>query len=1083
MKKHASTFMLVALLFMAVSVFAQTRAVNGTVTDENGDPVIAATVSVTGTDIRSLTDLEGNFSIEAPLSAESLTITYVGMDQTVVSITDEPLSVKLFQDDQLLEGVVVTALGVTRDKKSLGYSIQEVSGETLDQTKETNVVNALQGQVAGVQIQGTQSSLGGSSRITIRGANSFTRDNQPLFVVDGVPIANTEISSNAQQRGFGGETAYDYGNFVQDLDPSSIETMSVLKGTAATALYGQRGANGVILITTKDGSKTKGIGVTVNSSFTADNAVNLLPHQQEYGGGAVVGTNSGFNEIMQNGTRYLYPVYSKDGAWGPKYDQSLMVRHWDSWDPDSPNYLETRPWVAPANDYEEFFGTGLTATNSVSLEGSNGAGNFRLGYTNLDQTDVMPNGGLQRNSITFNSGYNLTEKLKANLSGNYIRTDASGRTITGYNNGNPMQAFTQWWQTQLDVERLEQNQTTSNGSQYTWNALGPVADAEGNFNGYNFAPNFFDNPHWARNNYFQEDFRNRFFGNASLAYQITDELGIRGQLSTDFYDFSAAEGIPLASVATSFFGAQQRGLQENNYELRLNYANDFSNLFSLTAFAGGNRMRQDGETFTQDSNGGLSLEGFYNIANSAASPIIGSSLFEYGINSLFGGASFGFNDWLYLDVTGRNDWSSTLPDQENSYFYPSASMSAVLSELDFLANSETVSFAKIRAAYGEAANDAPAYSLTDVFSPVTPNFGGFPRYSVPNTQNNPELKPERTSEFEIGLAASLFVDRLNFDIAYYDRTTEDLIFNVPSSSSTGYTSRALNAGEMRNWGMELQLSGTPIKTQDFRWDLGLNLFQQNNEVVELADGVESINFGNTWAADLRVNQGDPYMALYGADYIRENYETDADGNVTRNDGELVVGDNGFYQFTPTRQFLGSAIADWVGGFNTNFKFKNLSLSGLFDFQEGGVIHSTSLQWSKYSGMDPSTVAFNGESDTRANGMVLPGVKADGSANDIRIDPQSYYQGVWFQAAPNVYDASYLKFREARLNYNIPNNVFGKAPFRNASIGVFGRNLAILSADLPYLDPQVITGAGNAQGLENAQVPSRRSIGVNLKFGF
>ena len=1069
-------------MLFTVAVFGQDRTISGNVTDDNGDPAIAATVKVTGTEIGTVTDIDGNFTLNVPDEAETVTISYIGMEPQTVAISDD-MSVSLVQGDNVIDDVVVTALGVSREKKSLGYAVQEVDGETLEDTKETNIVNALQGQVSGVQIQGSPSTLGGSSRITIRGANSFTRNNQPLFVVDGVPISNDNFASNSQMRGFGSDTAYDYGNLAQDIDPSTIKSMSVLKGAAATALYGQRGANGVILITTKDGSGTKGLGVTVNSSFAADEAANLIEHQQEYGGGALVGTPSGFNEIMQDGQMYLYPVYSKDGAWGPKYDPNLMVRHWDSWDPNSPNYKETRPWVAPANGYEDFFDTGLTATNSVSLTGSNETGNFRLGYTNVDQTGVIPGGDLARNTITFNSGYNLSEKLKANLSGNYVRTDAEGRNITGYNNGNPMQAFTQWWQTQLDVDRLENNQTTSNGQQYTWNALGPVADQSGSFVDYNFFPNFFDNPYWVRSNYYQEDYRNRFFGNASLSYELTDNLNVRGQFGTDFYDFELEEGIPTTSVVTSYYGNTRRAFQENNYELRLNYDKEFNSMFSVNAFAGGNRMRQDFERITAQSNGGLSLDGFYNIGNSAASPIVDTYVSEYGINSLFAGASLGFNQWLYLDLTGRNDWSSTLPEEENSYFYPSVSLSAALSETPIFDNVEAVSFAKVRASYAEAGNDAPVYSLVDVFSPLTPNYGDFPRYDIPNAQNNPALKPERTSEFEVGLAASFFVDRLNFDIAYYDRTTEDLIFNVPSSGATGYSSRLLNAGEMRNWGMELQLDGSPIVTDNFRWDLGLNLFEQNNEVVELAPGVESIDFGSTWAADLRVNEGDPYMALYGADYIRENYEVDDQGKVIVNEGQRVVDENGFYKFTPTRQFLGSAIADWVGSFNTNFEYKNFSLSGLFDFQEGGVMHSSSLQWSKYSGMDPETVSFNGESDTRANGMILPGVKEDGTPNDISVDPQTYYQSIWFNAAPNVYDASFLKFREARLNYRVPNQFFGGNTFKNASIGVYGRNLAILSSDIPYLDPQGITGAGNAQGLENAQVPSTRTVGVNVKFGF
>jgi hypothetical protein len=350
-------------------------------------------------------------------------------------------------------------------------------------------------------------------------------------------------------------------------------------------------------------------------------------------------------------------------------------------------------------------------------------------------------------------------------------------------------------------------------------------------------------------------------------------------------------------------------------------------------------------------------------------------------------------------------------------------------------------------------------------------------YSVPNSQQNPNLVNELTTEIEFGFLVKLFNNRLSLDAAYYDRSTKDQIFNVPVSSTTGYTSRLLNAGEMRNHGFELELNATPIKTADFRWDIGLNLTKLNNEVVELLKDengesiVNSIAQGNTWAADVRIEEGLPYMALFGQDHIY-----DANGN-------KVVGADGIYEFTADRVYLGSAIADFTGGFNTSFNYKNFTLSALFDFQVGGILHSSSLQWSKYSGMHPETVAFNGESDTRANGMVLPGVTADGSPNTVSVDPQTYFQTKWRVAAPNTFDAGYLKFRDVRLNYAVSQNTLSKTPFTSINLSVFGRNLAILSADVPYIDPQVITGSGNIQGLENAQVPPTRSFGINLSAKF
>jgi TonB-linked SusC/RagA family outer membrane protein len=1060
------------VVFTIGSMLAQ-RTVTGTISDQNGDPLLGASILVKGTTTGTITDIDGSYSVNVKGDDPIFVVSYTGFETMEVAVGNQTTLDITMAEGVNLQEVVVAALGIERSEKSLGYSVQEIKGSELAETKEVNVVNSLNGKVAGVQIQGAPSSLGGSSRITIRGSNSFLGNNQPLFVVDGIPLDNSNFASNDQMVGFGGSTAYDYGNTIQDIDPESIESMTVLKGAAASALYGQRGANGVILITTKDGSgrKGKGIGVEVNSSMTFDQVNNLIPHQQQYGGGVIVdpSVNGGFASLTQDGQEYLYPSYSKDGSWGPKYDPNVLVRHWDSWDPGNSLYKEERPWVAPGSGYEDFFETGTTLQNSVALSGANEQGNFRLGFTNLSQAGTMPNGELERNTLTFNSGYQIHDRVRVELAGNYVRTDAQNRNVTGYNNGNPMQAFTQWWQTQLDMDRL-QNDTRTDGFQQAWNARGPQVDDDGNLLFFDEQPNFFDNPYWVRNNFLQEDTRNRFFGNGQVIVDLAEGLTLSGRAGTDFYQFSTREGIPVQSVETSFYGEDERRFQETNMEVKLSYAKDFDRI-SLNVVGGGNRMRQFTRRTSAETNGGLALDGFYNISNSLASPIVSTNEQQWGINSVFGLASIGLDNWLYLDVTARNDWSSTLPDGENSYFYPSVSLSAVISDLPMFGGAiGPISFAKVRASYAQVGLDAAPYRLRDVFSPQVPNYMGNPRYAVPNGQNNPNLGPELTSEYEFGLDLRMLNGRFGVDIAYYDRTTEDQIFSVPSSGATGYSSKILNAGEMRNYGVEFQVNLIPVETEDFQWNITLNALRQYNEVVNLAEGVESIARGNTWAADLRIAEGLPYMAIFGQDYMYND------------NGERLVDEDGFYQFTSERVFLGSAIADWTGGLQTGFRYKGLFGSVLFDFQKGGAIHSTSLQWSKYSGMHPETVSFNGVADIRAeDGLILPGVKADGTPNDIAVDPQDYHQTYWNRAAPNVYEASFIKLRDVRLGYKIPNRLFGKAPFRDVTLSIFGRNLAILTSDLPYLDPQIITGAGNDQGLENAQVPSTRSMGVNLSF--
>lgn len=1064
-------------LFIALLVqvsFAQEKTISGTVSDDSG-ALPGVSVVVEGTSNGVETDFDGKYSIKAA-QGDVLTFSYLGYTTSRETVgAANTINVTLQEGSEMLEEITI-GLGVSKKEKAIGYAVQKVSGENIDKAKEPNLVNSLQGRVAGVQIQGSPSTMGGASRITIRGSNSFLGNNQPLFIVDGVPISNAEYSTSSQQRGFGGGS-YDYGNAASEIDPSNVESMSVLKGAAATAVYGSRGANGVILITTKSGRNQKGMGISFDSSVSFEQVRNLIPIQSTYGGGSTYPTDSGFKSFIQDGVGYLAPNYAKDGSWGPKFDPNRLVRHWDSWDPGSSNYKEVRPWVAPKNSYDTFFDTGVTLMNTLALSGSNEDGSYRVSYTNLDQKSTMPEGELQRNTVNINTRYNLSDKLTSSVALTYVNTEAQNRNVTGYDNANPLQGFTQWWQSQLDVERIKNQQNTSEGNQYTWNPVGISTDDNGNLTSFNPTPNYFDNPSWNRENRLQEDVKNRVFGNANLSYDITDNLKITTQFGTDFFQFSVREGIPLRSVDGSRYEETERKFQETNMEVRLNYNKDINEEFSFNGFIGANRMRQSSKRITAETNGGIVIDRFFNIGNSADSPLVDTYESTRGINSIFGSASLAWKDMLFLDLSARNDWSSTLPETNNSYFYPAASLSFAISELSSIKDSDVIDFAKVRASVAQAGNDSDPYRLSDVYNPITPNFGSNPLYSVPNSQQNPNLVNELTTEVEFGFLVKLLGNRLSIDAAYYDRVTEDQIFNVPVSATTGYTSKLLNAGKMKNSGLEIQIQGTPIQTADFRWDVGLNLTSQNNEVVELLKDdegntvVESINAGSTWAADLRVQEGLPYMALFGQDHVYDD------------NGNKVVGDDGFYQFTDDRVYLGSAIADYTGGFNTSFSYKNFTLSALFDFQVGGIIHSTSLQWSKYSGMHPETVAFNGESDVRANGMVLPGVKADGSVNDTRVDPQDYYQGYWRRAAPNVYDASFVKFRDVRLSYTVPANMLDKTPFTSLNLSAFGRNLGILYSEVPYIDPQVITGAGNAQGLENAQVPATSSFGFNISAKF
>jgi TonB-linked SusC/RagA family outer membrane protein len=1061
--------LLISFVLMAslISEVMAQRTVSGQVTSgTDGEGLPGVSVRAKGTSTGVTTDFDGNYRLQVPEGVNTLVFSFVGFEAQEVEIGNRStVDVVLQEDVQQLQEVVVTALGISREERSLGYAVQEVKGEEFTQAKETNVVNALAGQVAGVQVQGTSGAMGGASRVTIRGSSSFLGENQPLFVVDGVPIDNSNYATTSQQAGFGGG-AYDYGNAASDINPDDIESMSVLKGATATALYGARGANGVILITTKSGKGKKGIGVSVNSNITTERPLTLLPHQQKYGGGAINPDDpSGFFPVIENGQRYLVPAYAKDGSWGPRYDPNLQVRHWDSWDPDSPNYGETRPWVAPENDYTSFFETGVTYNNNVALAGSNDQGNFRLSYTNVDQTGIMPNSGLARNTISFNSAYNLSDRLRADAGANYVVTEAYGRSATGYNNNNVMQGFTQWWQTQLDFDRLK-NYRRVDGTQQTWNPKGPIVDEDNNLIEFDENPMYFDNPYWVRYENFQQDRRDRLFGNFGLNYELAEGLTISGKASIDSYTFRAEEGRAVGGIDIPSYSEVVRQFRETNLDARISYDRRFGEV-SFNAIAGGNQMRQSRNYNRVATTEGLSLPNFYHISNSVGTPIIEQEEVNIGINSLYGMVSTGWRDMVYVDLTIRSDWSSTLPPHNNPYVYPSVTGSFVFTELAAFQNIGFLSFGKLRASVGRAGNGfAPPYQLYSTFTPLTPNMGADPRFSVPNLRPNPDLRAETTDEWEVGMNLKFLQGRIGADVAYYNKLTYDQIFPVASSAATGYTSRLINAGEMRNTGLEVAINATPIQTEDFSWDLGINFSRVWNKVESLAEGVENIRVASTWAAHLSIEEGLPYMAIMGQDFVRDE------------DGNRIVDENGFYRFTQDRVFLGSAIADYTGGFKNAFRYKGFVLAGLMDFQKGGAIHSTSLQWAKYSGMHPETA----EGNIREEGMILEGVTEDGQPNTRAIDPQVFYQTTWGRAAMNYYDASFVKLRELRFGYSLPNRIFGNnLPFRDVNISLVGRNLAILYSSIPFLDPQMVTGSGNEQGLENAQIPSTRSVGVNISF--
>ncbi|MDC1106714.1 SusC/RagA family TonB-linked outer membrane protein [Prolixibacteraceae bacterium] len=1067
---------LVALFLFCVQVsLAQTREISGVVRSASDNSVIpGASIVVTSTTVGTVTDFNGAFKLKVPDDAPSLTVRYIGMKNMVVPLSEKTVYDVVLQEDHIaVDEVVVAALGISREKKSLGYSVQNVSGEELNQTKQSNVVSALSGKVSGVQVSGASGSMGGSSRILIRGASSVSGNNQPLFVVDGVPIDNSNFNSVDANRGAGG---YDYGNMAQDINPEDIATMSVLKGPSAAALYGSRAANGVIMITTKKGSKGNGVGVSL-SSGVAFERVNRLPrYQTSYGGG-----NGPFAKQTIDGKDYNLVAYKVDESWGPKYDSNAQVLHWDAFDPSNKaTYMKTRPWVAPANDVDAFFDTGVTYNNSVSLAGGNDKSKFRVSLSSVNTDGYIPNSELDKYTISFNGSTSLTEKLKATAGVSYVNTAALGRPETGYGDHNVMVKFSQWGQRQLDMERLKNYKDEVSGSQFTWNRTA--------YN--NPKPKYHDNPYWTRYENISEDERSRYMGNVGLSYSFCKALTASAKAYHDSYTFRNSERVAVGSQKMSLYKERVRQSIENNYEAMLNFNKNITQDVSLAAMVGGNVRKNSYYSNFIGTKGGLNLPNLY-VATNSIDPIEAIDHEKHKlVASAYGSIGLGFLNTYYLDATFRNDWSSTLPVENRSFFYPSFTASVVLTELSALKDLSWFTFGKVRAGWAMVGNDTDPYSLIDTYTNYQPNFGGVARYSVPNTLLTPMLKPEITKSWEIGAEFKFFKNRLGVDATYYSNRTEDLITNVAVSPATGYLYNKINAGVMTNKGFELMLTATPIQSSSFTWDMSFNFAANKNKLVELADGISNYKMAAA-PFEVTVNAlvGEAYGAIMGTDFVYDD------------NGNKVVGKDGKYLTTDTPQVLGTVLPDYNIGLSNTFSFKNLTVSALIDIQQGGSYFSTTQMWGMYSGMLEESVYQNGV-DIREKGITVEGVYGkvgdngqviytdkDGAVSTSAVTNTTAIEGKAYSrmhySGPNkqnIFDASYIKLREVTVGYNIPSRFTG--PVKNVNISLYGRNLATWGLSNDSFDPEsAVTSSGNVQGIEGGALPSTATYGLNLKLSF
>lgn len=1079
------------LLFMSAIglAHAQQRMVSGNVTDQAGAPLPGVSIVLVGTTVGTQTDFDGNYAIEAN-TGQQLQFSYIGFATKNLSVgTSDVIDVVLLQSNEQLDEVVVTALGISREKKSLGYATTELEGDQVNVPGENNVINSLSGKAAGVNIT-RNNNLGGSTNVIIRGVTSINGDNQALFVVDGVPInnepGNLDVTyGNGNNDVGGGRGGYDYGNPVSDLDPSIIESVNILKGAAATALYGSRAANGAIIITTKRGKSGDNLGITINSGFTVSrmDKSTFVKYQKEYGqgyfGDITTGSGSftdGFRTTLDldgDGTIDPLPRYNDDASFGPRFDPNLNVFQWNALVEELPTYLQKTPWVAAENDPSSFFRTAYSYNNSISLSGSNERSDFRATYSNSIQQGIVPNSEVVRNNLSTTMGYRLSDNIKVTANANYTNTRGKGRNGTGYDGSNArnlMTNFRQWWAVNTDIEDLRRAYEQT-GRNITWNWKTPDAER----------PEYWDNPYWTINKNQQEDQRNRIFGNIGIEYGINDWLSANFRVSVDHFSELREQRIAIGSVGTPSFSSFNRRFSELNYDATLHYNKTFNESFSVTALLGMNIRRTSTEILYAETNGGLILPGVFAISNSLNPPNPPLEDFsKIGVDGVFGSLSLGYKNFLYMDVTARQDKASTLPVDNNSFFYPSVSTSFVFSNV---MDSNWLNFGKLRLNYAEVGNFGTPQSLV---SPVLLNndgsFAGANLASVSSTLRNPNLKPEKTQSIEAGLEATFLNNRLGFDVAAYKTNSIDQIIDVAVSTATGYSRKFVNSGEIENKGLEVSIHGTPVRTANFEWNMRANWSKNQSKVLSLFDGVDnfevqSFQSGITFNATV----GRPYGTLRGSNFVYL-------------DGQPVVDqDTGAYLQSDTNEEIGDTNPDWIGGLYNGFRYKNLSLSFLIDVRSGGDVYSLDTYYGFGSGIYPETVGTNALGNPIRNhledggGYVFPGVAPDGSPNAKLADvSDAVSSGGLFGDLPQAYhveDGSYVKLREVALTYNLPNRLLGKLGVQGASISLTGSNLWIIHKNMKYSDPEAGFSAGNAQGVQIGAYPTAKNYGLNVKLEF
>ena len=1048
MKKYLFTL----TLFLALLSFTMAqRTLSGTISNSKSEPLVGASVVEKGTTNGAITDADGKYALQVSKNATTLTVSYVGHNTQELTIgSSNVLDITMAEDATVLEEFVTTALNITRAKKSLGYTVQELKSENLTLARDGNVANALAGKIAGVQVLGQSGAKFGTPNIRIRGVNTLT-GNDPLYVVDGTPTDINQVNMD------------------------DVDNLSVLKGPAATALYGNRAASGVVIITTKKAKRGES-GFTINHSTTYDVVGTLPDYQNEYGGGySQEWETFAFNPAVHpadwksfEGQKILF--YAADESWGPKIDGSPH-RSAFSWQP-GPEFGQLTPFSANPDNVRNFFNNPLSQNTNIAF--TKGMDNFatRISYTHIETNGIIPNSKQGRDFISTKNTLNISKQFSVNLNLNYTNTrnknrpadnyGSSGGTLNGYNQ--TIGSFNQWFQRQLNIEDLK-NYKNPDGSYRSWNIEDPT----------NPRPKYWDSPYTQVNDNNTGSSQERLFGDFGLTYQFTDHLkaSVIARRDLDSYN---AEGRVVAGTLNAggkgAFANYTATQKENNYEALVSFDQTF-NKVSVTLNGGGNMRSNSTKDYYQETVGGLTTPGFYNIGASKDRPNVTNGLFQRKVNSLYANASLGYGGFIYLDASARNDWSSTLPKANNSYFYPSVSMSLVFSEL--LGKNSFLSFGKIRAGYAKVGTDVGPYQTSRIFTSGKP-YGDAPTQGLPFQLSNENLKPGLSSSYEGGIDLKFFNNRIGLEFTAYQNDNKDQIIPVPVSSTSGYQTALINAGNIQTKGLELHLNVVPVKTINFNWNFDINVDRSQSKVIKLVEGLTNYQLGETWRG-LTVNarEGEDW-GLFEGRKIQIHEAT----------GQRVVDEQGQYVFELNKP-LGSVLPKFKGGMVNSLTWKDLVLRFNMDFIVGGKFFSTTRMFNGYSGLSAETAGNNElgkpKRDPVANGggILFDAVTADGKPNTTRVEAQAFYEDASFGLHDYwIYDQTFVKLREVALGYNIPSRLLGRSPFKTLYVGAVVRN------------PWLIYGAAGkgidvseaeSYWTEGGQLPPVRSFGLNVKLGF